>query len=84
MEPEESGSWTSGYTTKQQSSNPHGTGTKTDIDISGTGQKAQNSTHTLAVNSSMKKEARIYNGGRTACSISGARKTGQPHGKELN
>jgi len=30
----------------------------------------------------MTKEARLYNGERTACSISGARKTGQPHGKE--
>ena len=27
------------------------------------------------------KEARIYNGERTACSISGARNTGQPHEK---
>jgi len=30
----------------------------------------------------MTKEARIYNGERTSCSISGAGKTGQPHGKE--
>jgi len=30
----------------------------------------------------MPKEARIYNGGKTVCSISGAGKTGQPHGKE--
>ena len=28
------------------------------------------------------KEARIYNGERTACSLGGAGKTGQPHGKE--
>ena len=28
------------------------------------------------------KEARIFNGEKTACSISGAGKTGQPHGKE--
>ena len=40
--PEESGSLTSDYTTKQQSSKPYGTGTKTEIQISGTGQKAQN------------------------------------------
>ena len=33
-------------------------------------------------NEYMTKEARLYNGGRTACSISGAGKTGQPHGKE--
>ena len=32
MELEESGSQTSDYTTKQQSSKPYGTGTKTDID----------------------------------------------------
>jgi len=30
----------------------------------------------------MTKEARIYNEEKTACSISGARKIGQPHGKE--
>ena len=30
----------------------------------------------------MTKEARIYNGEKTAPSISGAEKTGQPHGKE--
>ena len=82
MELEESGSWTSDYTTKQQSSKLYGTGTKTEIEISGTGQKAQNSTHAPTANSSMTKEARIYNGERTACSISGAGKTGQPHVKE--
>ena len=32
----------------------------------------------------MIKEARIYNGEKTACSISGAGKTGQPHRKEWN
>ena len=32
-----SGSWTSDYTTKQQSSKLYGTGTKTEIYISGTG-----------------------------------------------
>ncbi len=32
----------------------------------------------------MTKEARIYNGEKTACSISTAGKTGQPHGKECN
>jgi len=30
----------------------------------------------------IKKEARIYNREKTACSVSGAGKTGQPHGKE--
>ena len=82
MELEESGSLTSDYTTKLQSSKQHGTGTKTEIQMSGMGQKAQNSTHTPTANSSMTKEARLCNGERTACSISGAWKTGQPHGKE--
>ena len=81
MELEESGSWTSDYTTKQQSSKPH-TDTKTEIEISGTGQKAQNSTHTPTDNSSMTKEATIYNREKTAPSISGAAKTGQPYVKE--
>ena len=84
MELEESGSWTSDYTTKQQSSKPYGIGTKTEIQISGTGQKAQNSTHAPTANSSMTKEARTYNGEKTACAISSAGKTGQPHGKEWN
>ena len=82
MDLEESGSWTSDYTTKQQSSKPHGTGTKTDIQVSGTGQKAQNYTHTPTANESMTKEARIYNGEKTAPSTRGTGKTGQPHGKE--
>jgi len=30
----------------------------------------------------MTKEGRIYNGEKTACSISGAGKTGQPHVKK--
>jgi len=37
MELEELGSWTSDYTAKQQSSKLHGTGTKTEIQISGIG-----------------------------------------------
>ena len=37
MELEESGSWTSDYTTKLQSSKQYGTGIKTDIWINGTG-----------------------------------------------
>ena len=40
MELEESGSWISDYTAKQQSPKPYGTGTKTDIEITGTGEKA--------------------------------------------
>ena len=42
MELEESGSLTSDYITKKQSSKLYGTGTKTEIEISGTGWKAQN------------------------------------------
>ena len=42
MELEESGALTSDYTTKQQSSKPYGTGTKTEIWISETGEKTQN------------------------------------------
>ena len=42
MELEEQGSLTSHYTTKLQSSKQYGTGTKTEIQISETGQKAQN------------------------------------------
>ena len=30
------------------------------------------------------KEARLYNGAKTASSINGAENTGQPHGKERN
>ena len=40
------------------------------------------STHTPTADSCMTKEATIYSGGKTAYSISGAGKTGQPHGKE--
>ena len=83
MELEESGSLTSDYTTKQQSSKPCGTGTKTEIQIyTGIEEEAQNSNHAPTANQSMTKEARIYNGEKTACSLSGAGKTGQPHGKE--
>ena len=38
---EESGSLTSGYTTNLQSSKQYGTGTKTEIQINGTGYKGQ-------------------------------------------
>ena len=38
---EESGSLTSDYTTKSQSSKQYGTGTKTEIQINGIRQKAQ-------------------------------------------
>ena len=54
---EELGSLTSDYTTKLQSSKQYGTGTKTEIQINGTGQKAQVQTHTLTYD-----KARIGNG----------------------
>ena len=41
MEMEESDSLTSGHTTKLQLSKQYGAGTKTEIQINGTGQKAQ-------------------------------------------
>ena len=41
MELEESTFLTSGYTTKTQSSRQYGTGTKTEIQVNGTKQKAQ-------------------------------------------
>ena len=41
MQQEELGSLTSDYTTKQQSSKQYGTGTKTEIQINGIGQKTQ-------------------------------------------
>ena len=41
MELEKSGSLTSDYTTKLQQSRQYGTGTKTEIEINGTGWKAQ-------------------------------------------
>ena len=42
MELEESGSLASDYTTKLQLSKQYGTGTKTEIQLNGIGQKAQN------------------------------------------
>ena len=41
MELEESGSWILDYTTKQQSSKPYGTGTKTVFSKSGTGKNGK-------------------------------------------
>ena len=46
MELEESTCLTSGSTTKPQSSRQYGTGTKTEIQINGTKQKAQRQIHT--------------------------------------
>ena len=50
MDLEESGSLTSDDIIKPQSSKPYGTGTKTEMQIGGTGQKAQNETHAPTAN----------------------------------
>ena len=81
MELEESTYLTSGSTTKPQLSRQYGTGTKTDIQINGTKQKARDkSTHLWTL--SLTKEARIYNGEKTISLTSDAGKTGQPLVKE--
>ena len=72
---------TSDYTTKLQSPRQYGTGTKTEIQTNGTRQKAQKSTHAPMGALFLTKEARIYNGAKTASSINGAGKTGQLHVK---
>ena len=82
MELEESTFLTSDYTTELQSSRQYGTGTKTEIQTNGTGQKAQKYTHAPMGTLFLKKEARIYNGAKTASLINGAGKTGQLHVKE--
>ena len=82
MEREESTCLTSGYTTKPQSSRQYGTGTKTEIQINGTKQKAQRQIHTPMDTLSLTKEARIYNRVKTISLTSGAGKTGQPLVKE--
>ena len=82
MELEESTCLTSGSTTKPQSSRQYGTGTKTDIQINGTKQKAQRQIHTPMDTLSLTKEARIYNGEKTISLTSGAGKTDQPLVKE--
>ena len=82
MELEDSTCLTSGYTTKPQSSREYSTGTKTEIQINGTKQKAQRQIHTPMDTLSLTKEARIYNGEKTISLTSGAGKTGQPLVKE--
>ena len=74
MELEESTFLTSDYTTKLQSSRQYGTGTKIEIQTNGTKEKAQRQTHVLMGNLFLKKQARIYNGAKTASSINGAGK----------
>ena len=82
MELEESTCLTSDSTTKPQSSRQYGTGTKTEIQINGTKQKAQRQIHAPNGTLSSTKEARIYNGEKTISLASGAGKTGQPLVKE--
>ena len=83
MELDESTCLTSGSTTKPQSSRQYGTGTKTEIQINGTKQKAQRQIHDTPMDTlSLTKEARIYNGEKTISLTSGAGKTGQPLVKE--
>ena len=82
MDLEESTFLTSYYTTKLQSSRQFGTGTKTEIQINVTRQKAQKQTHAPMGTLFLTKEARIYNGEKTLSLTSGAGKTGQPLVKE--
>ena len=82
MELEESTCLTSGSTTKPQLPRQYGTGTKTEIQINGTKQKAQRYIRPSMDTLSLTKEARIYNGEKTISLTSGAGKTGQPLVKE--
>ena len=68
--------------TKLQSSRQYGTGTKTEIQINGTKQKAQRKIQAPMDTLSLTKEARIYNGEKTIFLTGGAGKTGQPPVKE--
>ena len=65
MELEESTCLTSDYTSKLQSSRQYGTGTKTEIQINGTKQKAQGQIHTPMNILSLTKEAKIQNREKT-------------------
>ena len=70
------------YTTKLLSSRQYGTGTKTEIQNTGTRQKAQKLTYAPLGTLFLTKEARKYNGEKTISLSSGAGKTGQPLVKE--
>ena len=72
----------SAYTVKLQSSRQYGTGTKTEIQINETKQKAQRKLHAPIDTLPLTKEARIYNGEKIISLTSGAGKTGQPRVKE--
>ena len=82
MELEESTYLTSGSTTKPELSRQYGNGTKTEIQINRTKQKAQRLIHAHMDMLSLTKEARIYNGLKTISLTSGAGKSGQPLVKE--
>ena len=82
MELKESTYLISGYTAKLQSSRQHVTDTKTEVQASGTREKAQRKTHTHMGTLSLTEEARIYNGKKTAFSVSGAGRTGQLSAEE--
>ena len=75
MELEESIFLTSDYTTKLQSSRQCGTGTKTDISTNGKRKSRKKKNASLGI-LFLTKEARIYNGVKTASSINVAGKTG--------
>ena len=81
MKLEETINQTSDYTTNLQSSRQYGTGTKTEVQTYGTREPRGKSTHLLGT-LFLAMEIRIYNGAKTASSISGALKTVQVHAKE--
>ena len=71
---------TSGNTPEQWSSKQRGLGSKTDLWISGTKERAQLANpHTHSPSST---KERIYNGEKTVSSASGVGKVGQPHGNQ--
>ena len=82
MELEESTYLTSESITKPQLSRQYGAGTKTEILINGTKQKAQRLIHTHRDTLSLTKEVKIYNGLQTISLTNSAGNTGQPLVKE--